>query len=284
MAEETVQDVAPETPAKWYGDGEFSEDQISVVNRYKDRSSWNKAHFELRRRLGDEGLPPDPSKLKPEEYLAKLKDYRARAGGIVDPKGFKIVWPADIAGYVEGKFPETAAEIAADAAEFGLTQMEVDAKIAKLSQTIRDKMQSENESATQARQAKDTAIADAVRELTGLWGDATETNTNNATLKIAEYDNTLYSRDNEGLSEEEIADRGGKLAQFVRDLPPDKRNMMLRLFNNLHVKESAESGPTSTIEGQGQNLFNDRFSKAKQMWPNRGPEWWNEAARSNMQL
>jgi hypothetical protein len=177
-----------------------------------------------------------------------------------------------------------ASKIAANAAKFGLTQMELDAEIAERSEQIRARMTEEADSVTKTKQAKDTAVAEAVKALSDLWGDAVEQNTNNATLEIAKYDQTLFYRDNESLSEEEVADRGGRLAQFVRELPPDKRNLMLRLFNNLHVRDSAESGPTHTADGKSDNLYSDRYTKAKAMWPNRGPEWWGDAARSTMQL
>ena len=282
-----VQDTAPDTPAeeaKWYADDEFTEEQLSVVNRYKDRAAFNKAFFEQRKTISTHATPPDASKLKPEEYAAKLKEYRAKAGGITDPEAFKIAWPSDIAGYIEGKDPELTSKIAANAAKFGLTQGELDVEIAERANQIRARMADEAAEATAAKQARDTAVADAAKALSDLWGDAVEQNTNNATLEIAKYDQTLFARDNESLSEQEIADRGGKLAQFVRELPPDKRNMVLRLFNNMYIRDSAESGPMHTTEGKGDNLYNDRYAKAKAMWPNRGAEWWSEAARSGMTL
>jgi len=273
-------DAAPET---WYGEGEFTEDQLPVVSRYKDRASFNKAFFEQRKAISTHVSPPDPAKLTPEEYGARLKEYRAKGGGIIDPKGFKLNWPADVQGFVEGHFSETAQDMVNDAAEFGLTQAELDAKVVKLSEAIRVRMQADTDTASEAESRKAKAIADADKELSDLWRDDKEKNTANAMLFVEKQDQTLLFRDNETLSEEEIADRGGLLAQDLRGMEPATRNRFLRLFNNLYNRIYGESQPSTPGEGQTQNLYNDRLAKAKAQWPNR-PQLWDEIARSDMQL
>jgi hypothetical protein len=276
----------PETPAEtpqndaWYAKDEFSAEQLPVVSRYKDRASFNKAFFEQRHKISEQASPPDPAKLKPDEYLAKLKEYRSKAGVLIDPKAAKIVWPKDVAAYVEGRAPTLAAELASDAAEFGLTQLELDGKVAKLSDLFRQAMKNDETAKTDEENAKNKAAAEADKKLKELWGDTVETNTNNAVLFAGKMDETLLFQDNEALSEGERADRGGLLAQDLRNMAPEVRQRFVRLFNNLWGRLYAESAPTD-IEGRGPtNLYNDRLSRVKQRWPNR-PELWDQLARSS---
>jgi hypothetical protein len=271
------------TADQWWEPDEFGEEHLPVVSRYKSRQAFNKAFFEQRKAISSQVQPPDPTKLTPEEYASKLKDYRAKAGGITDPSGFKLNWPEDVKGFVEGHLQEQVKEMLEDASAFGLTQAEVDAKVAKLSEAIRVRMQADESARGESEAKKAKALADADKELSDLWQDDKEKNVANAMLAVERLDDTLLFRDNEALSEEERADRGGLLAQDLRKMDPAARNRFLRVFNELHRRLYSESGGHEPAPGQSQNLYNDRLAKAKAQWPNR-PTLWDEIARSNMPL
>lgn len=264
----------------WYAKDGFTEEQLPTVKRYKTRESWNNAHFEQRKTIAqhEAAAPPDATKLKPEEFMPKLREWRARAGGIIDSKAVKVNFPDDLKGYIEGHLPNLAKEIAEDAAEIGMTQIEIDAKVEKLAKTIRTRMENEGTAAADAKRAQDEAMAEADKKLTELWGDKKEAQDNNSTLFAHKMDELLFAVDNEALSEEEIADRGGLLAQDLRKLDPDSRQRMTRLFNFLWNKLYAESETPSTGNRTTDNLYADRLAKVKAQYPKR-PELWDQMAR-----
>lgn len=272
-----------EAKTTWWEEGEFAGEQIAIASRYNDRKAFNAAFFEQRKAISAQIKPPDPGKLKPDEYASKLRDYRARAGGLTDPKAVKVTWPEDIAAVIEGRLPGKTEAIRHDAVKYGLTQAEVDERVEELSQEVRTFIQTEQQTNQENEQKRNRALADADKMLTELWGDEKETNIANAMLAVAQFDSTLLARDNETLSEEEIADRGGKLAQDLRNMDPDVRQRFIRLFNNLHRRLFAESRPPDQGGAGHSNLYNDRYAKAKLQWPNR-PELWDQVARSNAQL
>jgi len=89
------------------------------------------------------------------------------------------------------------------------------------------------------------------------------------------FDDGLFASDNEQLSPEVKAEKGGIFTQLLKeaDSPILERAMAV-----VYDKLLSEGSGLPTINSGNTNEYMDRYDKAQAAYPNRDESWWKEIA------
>jgi len=270
IVEPVVEPVKPDGP--WYGTyGYTDEKDINILSQYKTEEEFRKGAIDTKRKVGAMFSAPDPAA---PDYADKLKASRVKLGGKASAAEYVTNIPEELTSFSTDEFLASAKE---NAAKWGLTQSEFD-----------EGLKSQLENTKQASEDYDTEVKDRTdasarlkvtnrESLEKLWGARTDDQLSKCMDVARHFDTTLFAQDNMAMSEEERAEKGGLLAQRIKNADDP---LTWRLMAILHDKFLSEGGPTDHHSSTKTSLYNDRYAQAKVAYPARGHEWWDELANA----
>lgn len=266
----------PEDNGNWYDRyGITDEKHLSIVSRYKTENDAVMGLIEARQAMSKNIQPPDPSA---PDYRDQLAKTRLKLGAKPTADEYTVNVPDDLKEALEKHSPEYIKSAKERAAKWGLTQAELDEAVEDHLKTFREEL-TEVETSEKAQKDAELQASEKLNEaLTEVWGSRKEQQQANAALLAKHFDDTLFNGDNQNLSEEEIAEKGGMLAQWLKG---SKDPLMWRLMSYLHHRMLGEGPPPPGQDATGKidNVFTDRYEKAQAQWPNRDEKFWTEVAK-----
>lgn len=279
MAEKEQEAPAPQADAQaaekpWYDGWTTDAEELKTISRYKSPQTFKDAFFEQRKTISESIHAPDP-KAKPDEQAMQLRLARQRLGAFETPEKYTVIIPDDLKEFVDGNLPNFIPEMQRDAATYGLTQKEVETLAAAKFDKIRAHIAERKKAEEEQQRTKDELLRRNDEFLTKFWGNDKELQLNNARLMAAHFDDTLFFQDNQGLSDEERAERGGILTQMLRSI---NHPVLWRAFAHLHNRLLAGPNPPGGKDGGRPNAASERMARIKAAWPKR-PEMWDVLAR-----
>lgn len=264
---------------KWFDPyGVKDEAWLSVVGRYNTPRDALDALVELNK-LKSSAISPPSKDLEPDDYSKKVSEMRRSVAGIEKAEDYVINIPDDLKEEVQKRKENFAKEVQDKSFEYGRTQAEVDADVDEAMGKLRELI-------GQEKDVENTANAAKVRnrqELENIWGKRVDAEIENGRLVLRHFDNSLLFSDNQAsYSEEELAEKGGYLEQLFTKLDDPKVNRFLSSLHNkiLAEGEIVDGTKTGVVGGK----YKERFEKAKESWPKRGEKYWDEIAKSTVQL
>jgi len=266
------------TPNWWDKYGITDESNLNIISRYKTERDALDGLFEKQKQISSAISPPSKD-LESDEYGTKVSEMRRKVVGIEKAEDYVVNIPDDLKDEVQKRSETFTKDVKDKAFEYARTQAEVDAD-------VEDAMTKLRETIAKEKDGENTANALKVRnrqELENIFGKRTDQELENARLLLRHYDNSLLFTENQSLfAEEVLAEKGGYLEQFLSEHNDPKLN---RLFSSLHKQILGEGGLVEgTKLGVTDNRYKDRFEQAKNSWPKRGEKFWDEIAKSNVQI
>ena len=264
----------PETPEEkhdtgpWYNKyGYTDQDKINVLSQYKSDEAFIEGAIETKKKIGAMFSAPEPSD---PEYADKLKNSRIRLGAKATPDEYQADIPEELQEYSTDEFLKNARD---QAAKWGLTQ-------AEYNEAIKERLELAKEQAGDNQKSIDDAAKEKVarrEKLEGLWGRRTDDILAKCMDLANHFDTTLFAKDNMDISTEERAEKGGLLAQKLKNADdPD----LWRLFAVLNDKFLSEGSSPDHIASTKSSMYQERYKQAQASYPARGHEWWDELANA----
>ena len=260
-------------PSNWYADHVAGNpDRAETYARYKSADEFHTAFFDQRTKISQSLIPPDPAS---ENYVSQVKQARLKLGAKANASEYTVTIPEDTEGLDVETFKKTVTE---RAVKFGVTQNELDDEVAASLEAFKIRRASEVESETAATQERLAATVAVDEALTELWGARKEAQMNNAVLAAKHYDSGLFSADNDKISQEVRAEKGGVVQQMLKNNPV--MNRLLAVLYDQHLSEgSLPPGGRPTGGTPQTNLQVQRYEAAKARWPQRGHEVWDKYSK-----
>ena len=265
-------------PKWWDPYGVKDEKWLSIVGRYDTNRDALDALVELNK-LKSSALSPPSKDLPPDEYAPKISEQRRKVVGIEKPEDYAVNIPDDLQEEVKKRSETFEKEVRDTAYEYAYTQAEVDANIEKSMTKLRETIEAEKKRENEANALK----VHNRQNLENRFGKRVDEEIENGRLLTRHYDNTLRFVENQAeYPPEVLAEKGGFYEQFFTEQNhPD----LHRLLISLHKQVLGEGGfVDGTKVAATDNRYKDRFEKAKESWPKRGEKYWDEIAKSNIQL
>lgn len=264
---------------KWWDEfGVKDEAWLNVVSRYKTRRDAIDGLVEKQKQISSAVSPPSKD-LEFDKYSERVSEMRRKVTGIEKPEDYVVNIPDELKEEVQKRTETFEKDVKDKAFEYARTQVEVDADVDEAMTKLRDVIAKEKE-------AENTTNAAKVRnrqELENIWGKRTDQELENGRLVLRHYDNSLLFSDNQSsYSAEELAEKGGYLEQLFTKMGDPKVD---RFLSSLHNKVLAEGNlADGTKTGLGGGLYKERYEQAKASWPKRTEQFWDDIAKSSVQI
>jgi len=265
MPEPVVTETKTAPPGNWYDSYGLAAEDAAVVAKYKDVGEAVKSIPAAQRFISTAVTLPKTT-ATPKERAESVRGIMGRLGAFDSPDKYLQIATEKMPKELKGIIPDAELKKLAEKAHAtGMLPEHFTEGIEERYQMLMEQVEA------------DVKFRDAgEQQLDQVWGRDKETKKANAVLLARHYDDTLFAEDNKKLSPEELAEKGGKLTQLLREINlPD----LWRVFADLHrvlLAEGNMGGHTTPPAEKG--AWDQMYAKARQMWPELGEATWRKYA------